>query len=150
MKALFATRAVTGIAVLLVLSAFGCAGTTKSAFVHDESFQVNVPEKDAGCYDAAVLLGVDFERAREIARKVIVGLDATIKGETDDHIEAQRNRHMGLFVGSGGEKFVVELKRVDDNTTFITATTKTGFVGAMGMKPWSCQMVDAMVEMASN
>jgi len=134
---------------LLTIVFFGCAGTMSSGFVHDETYNVNEPVKDPECYDASVLLGVDMERARDIVRKVVAGLDAMIKEERENYIKAKRNRHMGLFVGSGGETLVIELHGIDEEKTFVTATTKTGFVGAVGMKPWSCELVDAMLEMAT-
>ena len=115
----------------------GCAGTMMSSFKYNDNVRINEPQKGESCYDAAVLLGVDLTRGRDIARKVIVGLDATINKETDNSIEAQRNRHIGLFLGSGGEVLVIELKKIDDTKIFVTATTKTGFVGGAGMKPWS-------------
>jgi len=80
---------------------------------------------------------------------VVIALDSTIEEETPDYIKAQRKRHIGLFVGSGGEVLTVQLKEIDADKTFVTATTKTGFAGAAGMKPWSCQLVDEMVKMAS-
>ena len=127
----------------------GCAGTQVSKFSYDESYKVNEPIKGEKCYDASVLLEVDIKRAKDIAKKVIVALDSTIKEETDTYIKAQRNRHIGVFVGSGGEQLTVNLQEVGLGRTFVTATTKTGFAGGAGMKPWSCKIIDEMVNMAS-
>jgi hypothetical protein len=90
-----------------------------------------------------------MKRAKDIAKKVIIALDSKITEETDTSIKAQRNRHIGVFVGSGGEELTVNLKGIDSNKTFISATTKTGFVGGAGQKAWSCQIIDEMVKMAS-
>ena len=120
-----------------------------SSFKHNDNFRINEPQKGESCYDAAVLLGVDLKRGMDITKKVISGLDATIYNETENSIEAQRNRHVGVFVGSGGEQLVVRLQRIDDTKTFVTATTKTGFVGGLGQKAWSCEIVDQMAKMAS-
>lgn len=134
---------------ILCSTIFGCAGTLTSKFKHDDSFRINEPQKQESCYDAAVLLGVDMKRGMDIAKKVIVGLDATISKETENSIEAQKNRHIGVFIGSGGEELVIQLNKIDDAKTFVTATTKTGFVGALGQKAWSCEIIDQMVKMVS-
>jgi hypothetical protein len=126
-----------------------CAGTQVSKFSYSETLKINEPIKGEGCYDASVVLGENIIRAKDIAKKVIVALDSTITEETATSIKAQRNRHIGLFVGSGGEELAVNLKEIDSKKTFIAATTQTGFVGGAGQKAWSCQIVDEMVKMAS-
>ncbi len=127
----------------------GCAGTHVSKFSYNENSVVNEPVKGGKCYDASVLLGVDVNRAKDIAKKVIIALDSKISEETDTSIKAQRNRHIGVFVGSGGEELAVNLKEIDSNKTFISATTKTGFVGGAGQKAWSCRIIEEMVKMAT-
>jgi hypothetical protein len=127
----------------------GCAGVQVSKFTYDDSYQVNKPIKGEKCYDASVLLGVDINRARDIAKKALVAVDSTISEETDILIKAQRNRHIGVFVGSGGEKISISLKEAGENKTFMAITTKTGFVGGAGQKAWSCQILDEVVKMAS-
>ena len=102
----------------------GCAGTHVSKYSYDENYNVNEPVKGEKCYDASVLLGVDLKRAKDIAKKVVIALDSKITEETDTLIEAQRNRHIGVFVGSGGEEIAVNLREIDSSKTFITATTK--------------------------
>jgi hypothetical protein len=144
-------NAFSRLAVLLgALAMSGCAGTHVSKYTYsDDAYKLNVPVKDDGCYDASVLLGADAARTKDIATKVVVALDSTVTASTDTSIQAQRNRHIGLFVGSGGEELAVELKPLDGKKTFVTAATKTGFVGGAGQKAWSCEIVDKMVEMAS-
>lgn len=127
----------------------GCAGTQVSKYSYNENYIVNQPVKGEKCYDASVLLGVDLKRAKDIAKKVVTALDSKIAEETDISIKAQRNRHIGVFVGSGGEEIAVNLQKIDINKTFVSATTKTGFVGAAGQKAWSCQIIDEMVKMAT-
>lgn len=127
----------------------GCAGVQTTSYSYNDSYKLNQPVMGDGCYDASVLLGKNTRDAKEIAKKVLVAIDSTISEETETIIKAQRNRHIGVFVGSGGEELSVSLKKVSDDTTFVTATTKTGFVGGAGQKAWSCQIVDQMVAMAS-
>lgn len=136
--------------LLAVVATSGCAGTHVSKFTYSsDTYKVNVPVKDEGCYDASVLLGSDAARTRDVANKVVVALDSTVTESTDTSLHAERNRHVGVFVGSGGEELAVQWKAVDGSKTFVTATTKTGFVGGAGQKAWSCEIVDKMVEMAS-
>ena len=143
-------KKVRSISVLIVVCGLvvimsGCAGTYISKFTYNETYKVNKPVRGGGCYDASVLLGVDMTRAKDIAKKVILAHDSTITDESDTFIKAQRNRHFGI-VCRGGEELTINLRKVDNNKTFITATTKTGFIGGAGQKAWSCQMIDEMVK----
>ena len=144
------TVALTKSAIFISMSAiYGCAGTNVSKFVYNnETYKVNVPIKEDKCYDASVLLGVNVTRAKDIANKVIFALDTTVEKKTDSSIMALKNRHSGAFGGSGGEELTVNFKMIDSNNTFVTATTKTGFVGGGGQKAWSCEIIDQMIEMA--
>lgn len=126
----------------------GCAGMSTSSMSYNSQMQVNAPQKAENCYDAAVLLGVNLARAKDITKKVLVAVDATIETEKADSVMAQRNRHIGLLVGSGGEELFVNWNAMGEKT-YITVATKTGFVGGAGQKAWSCQVVDEMVKMAS-
>jgi hypothetical protein len=140
---------VSAVTLSLITGLFGCAGVQTSSQTYSESMKVNEPAKTKGCYDAAVLLGKNLVDSKVIAKKVLAGIDSTIEKETENQLNAQRNRHIGLFVGSGGEELTVELKAISADRTFVSVATKTGFVGGAGQKPWSCQVVDDMVTMAS-
>lgn len=143
---LFAITSMAGVAMMTS----GCAGTSVSKYTPTSSqYAVNQPVKDPDCYDASVMLGVDATRAKDISRKILTALDATIKSETSTEIAAQRNRHIGVLVGSGGEELNIKLTSVEAKKTFMTATTKTGFVGGAGQKAWSCKIVDEAVKLAS-
>ena len=96
-----------------------------------------------------LVTGAEGYIGKKIAKKVLIALDSKITEETDTSIKAQRNRYIGVFVGSGGEELAINLKEIDSSKTFITATTKTGFVGGAGQKAWSCQIIDEMVKMAA-
>jgi hypothetical protein len=133
-----------------MIALFGCAGTASTKYQADDQQTVNQPVKDPKCYDASVMLGVNEARARDIARKVLAALDSSIESETGGEIRAQRNRHFGVMVGSGGEELRITLTPVDAQRTFMTATTKTGFVGGAGQKPWSCQIVDEAAKLAGS
>jgi hypothetical protein len=126
----------------------GCAGVPVSSHSYNDSYKVNQPIKGDGCYEASVLLAKNPADASAIANKVLAGVDATVSEKSDTHIKAERNRHIGLLVGSGGEELQVTFKPVAGGNTFVTVATKSGFVGGAGQKAWSCQIVDQMITMA--
>jgi hypothetical protein len=135
--------------VCLAAGISGCAGVQTSSHSYNDSYKPNQPVKGDGCYDASVVLAKNLSDSKAIAKKVLAALDSTIGEETESQIKAQRNRHIGVFAGSGGEELAITLNEVSNGRTFVTATTKTGFVGGAGQKAWSCQIVDEMVKMAS-
>lgn len=126
----------------------GCAGVPTSTHSYNESYKPNQPVKSEGCYEASVVLARSATDTAAIATKVLSAVDASVTEKTPMQIKAQRNRQIGLFVGSGGEELNVTLRPVSNSSTFVTVATKTGFVGGAGQKPWSCQIVDQMVTMA--
>ena len=127
----------------------GCGGTQVSRFSYDESFTLNQTKKSEDCYDASIFIGTNIQKAKDISKKVVIAIDSTIEEESLTFIKAQRNRHIGVFVGSGGEELFILLQEITDTSTFITAATKTGLVGGAGQKAWSCRIVDEIAKMAS-
>jgi len=127
----------------------GCGGTRLSKLSYDESYQLNQINKAEDCYDASIFLDADIQIANDITRKVLVAIDATIQEDSLSFIRAQRNRHIGVFVGSGGEQLFITLQEINDNSTFITVATKTGFVGGAGQTSWSCKVVEELAKMTS-
>lgn len=142
------TLIVTGIIFSAALIS-GCAGMATSSQTYNEQYMLNTPKKTEKCYDASVLLGANVERTKDVTKKVLVAVDATISEETGNTISAQRNRHIGVFVGSGGEELFINWKAIDAEKTYVTVATKTGFFGGAGQKAWSCQFVDEMVKMVA-
>ena len=124
----------------------GC-GTKVSRFSYDDSYQLNQTNKGEDCYDASILLEANLINALDISKKVIVAIDATVLEESLTFIRAQRNRHIGIFVGSGGEQLFITLQEISDESTFISVATKTGFVGGAGQQAWSCKIVDEMAKL---
>jgi hypothetical protein len=136
------------VAVVATAVLAGCAGVPVSNQSYNDSYRPNQPVKADGCYEASVVLNKNLADTAAIATKVLSAVDATVTEKTGTEIKAQRNRHVGLFVGSGGEELHVALKPIPEKGTFVTVATKTGFVGGAGQKAWSCQIVDQMVTMA--
>jgi hypothetical protein len=120
----------------------GC-GTTQSHFIYDSSFQINAPQTDQGCYDAAVVLDVSLPRAKEIVKQVLAanGMILFTKVETDTHLRAMTP--LKTFPAGGGEDLNVRFEKVGENQTFITVTTMT-MPGNKG-KPWSCEVIEEFV-----
>lgn len=126
----------------------GCAGVPASSHSYNASYKPNQPVKADGCYDASVVLTKSLAETTAIATKVLAAVDAKVTESSASQIKAQRNRQIGLLVGSGGEELQVTLQPAATGSTFVAVATKTGFVGGAGQKAWSCQIVDQMVAMA--
>ena len=138
-----------GLVLCISASVSACAGVERSSHVYSDTIKLNDVKKSDDCYDAAVLLGRNLSDSRELAKKALTAIDSTINEESETQIKAQRNRYIGVFVGSGGEELLVTLKTISGDKTFVTVATKTGFVGGAGQKAWSCRIADEMVAMAS-
>jgi len=74
-----------------------------------------------------------------VQRAVKVGMQTCgfdIKKEKPDYLEGTRSRHVGVVVGSGGEKVTINLSP-ESGGTRVKIETGKGFVGRMGKKNWS-------------
>jgi hypothetical protein len=74
-----------------------------------------------------------------VQRAVKVGMQTygfDIKEEKPDYLEGTRSRHVGVVVGSGGEKVTVKLSP-ESGGTRVKIETGKGFVGRAGKKNWS-------------
>jgi hypothetical protein len=68
-----------------------------------------------------------------------------VKKEQPEYLECTRDRHVGAFVGSGGEKVTVQLT-AKGNETRVEIKTGKGFVGRLGKKNWSTPIFDEMMK----
>lgn len=137
------------ILIVFTIMSFGCATTTPSQFIYNTNYSPNTPVKDDKCYDAAVLLDLDLSQSRLIIIKALKKIDAKIQEKTDTYIKAQRRRHIGIFVGNGGELLIVRMSAVDTNSTFVTVVTGIGIFGETVSEPWSCRLIDKILKIAS-
>ena len=80
----------------------------------------------------------------EAARQALATYGCDVKKENPDYLECTRSRHVGVMVGSGGEKVTVQLT---DNgaETRVQIKTGKGFVGRLGKKNWSTPIFDDMM-----
>ena len=78
------------------------------------------------------------------ARQALATYGCDVKKEKPDYLECTRSRHVGVMVGSGGEKVTVQLT---DNgaETRVQIKTGKGFVGRLGKKNWSTPIFDDMM-----
>jgi hypothetical protein len=79
-------------------------------------------------------------KVKEAAVEALQALEFEVKKNTKDSLEAHKARHVGVFVGSGGEKVRLDFREDEQNGqkgTMVTGETKKGFVGRAGQKTWT-------------
>jgi len=76
---------------------------------------------------------------------ITYGCDIESKKEKPDYLECTRSRHVGVLVGSGGEKITVRLSPKGNETRVLIETGK-GFVGRLGKKNWSTPVYNEMMK----
>lgn len=84
-------------------------------------------------------------KVNEALKSALAALEFEVKKETANLIEANKRRHMGVFVGSGGEKVILQLAEAEENGkkgTRVSGETKKGFVGRAGQKSWTNAVLD--------
>jgi hypothetical protein len=80
----------------------------------------------------------------EAARQALTAYGCEVKKEKPDYLECTRSRHVGVMVGSGGEKVTVQLTDKGAETR-VQINTGKGFVGRLGKKNWSTPIFDDMM-----
>lgn len=104
----------------------------------------NEPTK--GSKDIKQVIAYPIGRVVEATRQAVATYGCNIKKQTADYIECTRSRHMGVFVGSGGEKVTVRLSP-DGNGTRVIIKTGKGFAGRLGKKNWSTPIFEEMLRL---
>ena len=127
-----------------------------TAFAQKKGKEGDQPAPLPGCESTEIKSGQEKGKQERVFQapqsKVKEGLLSALaalefdvkKGEAND-IEANKKRHVGVFVGSGGEKVVFHLEEVDregQKATKVTGETKKGFVGRAGQKSWTNAVLD--------
>jgi hypothetical protein len=87
-----------------------------------------------------------MDKVLDAARQAIAtyGCDVKREKEKADYLECTRDRHIGVVVGSGGEKITVKLSAKGSETR-VEIRTGRGFVGRPGKKNWSTSVFNEMV-----
>lgn len=81
---------------------------------------------------------------RQAAVRALSFTGFEIEKNEPNYLEAYRNRKVGFFVGSGGETVGVWLKQMNSNMTSVRVATQKSFVGYVGQKDWSGEIVAEM------
>lgn len=104
-----------------------------------------------GCEDTEVRSGKEkgkqerffpasLAKVKEAAIGALNALEFEVKKDAGNDVEANKKRHVGVFVGSGGEKVVLHFAEAEEGGqkgTRVSGETKKGFVGRAGQKSWT-------------
>jgi hypothetical protein len=103
------------------------------------------PSKESKDVDQTVAYPI--ARVLDAARQAMAtyGCDSKKDKEKADYLECTRDRHVGVMVGSGGEKVTVKLSE-KGNETRVEIKTGKGFVGRLGKKNWSTPIFTEMMK----
>lgn len=84
-------------------------------------------------------------QVKEAIVSAMKGLEFEMGKQTDTGFEANRKRHFGVMVGSGGEVLVVQMKEAEEGGvkgTKVTMETRKTFAGRVGQKTWTSAVLD--------
>ena len=135
---------------LCTLAAVATAAPQKPAKPSDE------PKPLAGCESKEIKSGKEkgaqerffpapMAKVKETVVSALTALEFEVKKDSGQQIEAHKKRHIGVFVGSGGEKLVLRFQEAEEGGqkgTRVTGETKKGFVGRVGQKSWTGAVLD--------
>lgn len=107
--------------------------------------QVNEKDPSKGSKDVDQTVAYPMDKVLDAAKQAIATYGCSVKKEKTDYLECTRDRHVGVFVGSGGEKVKVKLSAKGSETRVQISTGK-GFVGRLGKKNWSTPIFDEMMK----
>jgi hypothetical protein len=84
-------------------------------------------------------------QVKEAVITAMKGVEFEMGKQTDTGFEAQRKRHFGVMVGSGGEILRVQMQEGEDKGvkgTKVTMETGKTFAGRAGQKNWTAAVLD--------
>jgi uncharacterized lipoprotein YehR (DUF1307 family) len=128
------------VAIVLTLSVTICAQAVQS---QNQENGKDDPTKSSKDVDQTIPYPMD--KALEAAKQALTTYGCNIKKEKADYLECTRDRHVGVMVGSGGEKVTVKLSEKGSETRVEIKTGK-GFVGRLAKKNWSTPIFDEMMK----
>ncbi len=105
----------------------------------------------AGCRDTSTKPGKEkgkqerfypapLPRVKEAAIGALEALEFKVNKNSGRELEATRKRHIGVLVGSGGEKMVLHFEEsieAGQRGTLVTGETKKSIVLRAGQKSWT-------------
>ena len=130
-----ATRDLPRVAIAcLAIVAFGCASDKEAGAPATRA--ANHPTPPDHAKTATVHYPSAAAHTAAENSLAVSGFEVNKKQSDEGFIEADRPRHMGLFVGSGGEVCRVWLRSVAADETEVKVDSIKTFVGMMGQKEW--------------
>ena len=88
---------------------------------------------------------IPCQRSIRAARLALETYGCDVKKETPDSLECTRSRHVGVFLGSGGEKVTVRVSP-NGNDTRVQINTGKGVLGRLGKKNWSTPVFNELLK----
>jgi hypothetical protein len=130
------------VAIALTLSLVICVLAVQPA---NQEKEKDDPSK--GSKDVDQTVAYPMAKVLDAARQATAtyGCDSKKDKEKADYLECTRDRHIGVFVGAGGEKVTVKLSEKGSETRVEIKTGK-GFVGRVGKKNWSTPIFNEMMK----
>jgi hypothetical protein len=130
------------IALVLMLSVVICALAVQPAFQEKEK-----DDPSRGSKDVDQTIAYPMPKVLDAARLAMATYGCYSKKDKEkaDYLECTRDRHVGVMVGSGGEKVTVKLSEKGSETRVEIKTGK-GFVGRLGKKNWSTPIFNEMMK----
>ena len=137
----------------IVVCACACLLTRSGALLAQPVRSVVQPAAQAGdkadpskgSNDIDRTIAYPMAKVLDAAKQALATYGCNVKNEKPDYIECTRDRHVGVMVGSGGEKVTVQLSAKSSETRVEVKTGK-GFVGRLGKKNWSTPVFDEMMK----
>lgn len=126
----------------LVLIAAVLPGLTQEVVAQARVDESDDPSKGSKDVDEVVPYAMD--KVLQAAKLAVATYGCEVKKEKADSLECVRSRHVGVFVGSGGEKVTIRLKSLGTETQVVVKTGK-GFVGRLGKKNWSTPIFNELL-----
>jgi hypothetical protein len=145
----------TVICVALAVRGMGDAKKLHNGLTSGQSTQTE-PAPLKGCQEKEIRSGKEKgvqhrfyaappPKVKEALLSALASLEFNVKKDNGDEISAQKSRHVGVFVGSGGETLVLRLAPAEEagkQGTRVDGETKKGVVGRAGQKSWTNAVLD--------
>jgi len=139
MQKIHKTIELIAVSVLLTFM-FGCASTPQEGAVAKKDY----PKPPDHAKTAVV--HHPMAAAHKAAENSLAVSGFTKIGKNyDGFIEAERPRHMGLFIGSGGEICRIWLNPTNNDETEVKVDSVKTFVGMVGQKEWDSTVLAEIV-----
>jgi len=143
MKRRFETNVRAWLCLVLLMAGLPALQLQIVAHTRDQAAEGDDASK--GSKDVDQVVPYSMDKVLEAFKLAMATYGCEIKQEKADSLECTRSRHLGVFVGSGGEKVTVKLKPKGAETQAIVTTGK-GFVGRVGKKNWSTPIFNEMLK----